>query len=69
MSGAYDADRKVEATVSRISPVVDATSGTFQVTMTLAAGDVLFFSGLTVHCAVSSERAPRLRLSVDYRHA
>lgn len=41
VSGAYDADRKVEATVSRISPVVDATSGTFQVTMTLAAGDVL----------------------------
>ena len=35
----------------------------------LAAGDVLFFSGLTVHCALPSERAPRFRLSVDFRYA
>lgn len=34
----------------------------------LAAGDVVLFSALTVHCALDNVTADRLRVSVDYRY-
>jgi hypothetical protein len=34
----------------------------------LEAGDVVFFSALTVHCALDNVTADRLRVSVDYRY-
>jgi hypothetical protein len=34
----------------------------------LDAGDVVFFSALTVHCALENVTADRLRVSVDYRY-
>ncbi len=37
-------------------------------TADLAAGDVILFSSLTVHCALPNVTADRLRVSVDYRY-
>ncbi|KAB2887507.1 MAG: phytanoyl-CoA dioxygenase family protein, partial [Kofleriaceae bacterium] len=34
----------------------------------LAAGDVLFFSALTIHRALPNVTADQLRVSVDYRY-
>jgi membrane fusion protein (multidrug efflux system) len=53
---AYDSDRSAEASVTRIAPVVDATSGTFRVTLTLADDQDVLRPGQYVSVHLEVER-------------
>jgi membrane fusion protein (multidrug efflux system) len=53
---AYDAERKGEGTVVRLSPIVDATSGTFRVTIALAPDQSVLRPGQFVEVNIEVDR-------------
>ena len=53
---AYDAERSANGTVVRLSPVIDATSGTFRVTVNLDAGQETLRPGQFVEVNIEVER-------------
>lgn len=56
LTSAYDEDAQVGGTVSRISPVVDATTGTVKVTVDVEAGQTVIRPGQYVKVRVEVDR-------------